>query len=404
MADPETRSAPEALEPFVRWLDLHGAVRFAGLADQLCSEIPALGTDTESVTAMRASVLSHLGVMRQSLLGVDGHPALPREARDFARRMATRNTPLSAVLRSYELGHAAVWNAFTDYLRGQEEWPISRRATVLEDGSVRLFAYMQAMTGQTIEVYNAIRDEIEKSAHFGRSEIVREVLAGSGGTAELEQLLGYRVDDLHIGYVARSSEPARSAEVAEAVRREMQPLARQHLAVSQDPETVHGWFTPIDDTAFAVLGGREPSGPLRIAFGSPRRGHTGFIVTHQEALLVAGSGLLSRRSCVLRFPDVAVTLLASRDSALMTRFVDDHLGPLIRHDDAERLIDTLRLYLDSLGSPRHCGRVLGVHPNTVIQRVQRAEVILGRPVSPSDLSLRVALHLIEMTTAEQLLG
>jgi DNA-binding PucR family transcriptional regulator len=34
-----------------------------------------------------------------------------------------------------------------------------------------------------------------------------------------------------------------------------------------------------------------------------------------------------------------------------------------------------------------------VHPNTVVQRIRRAEHLLGHPIDTADLSFRVALHL-----------
>ncbi|MFD4510524.1 PucR family transcriptional regulator [Streptomyces sp. NPDC058457] len=128
------------------------------------------------------------------------------------------------------------------------------------------------------------------------------------------------------------------------------------------------------------------------SLGSPRHGPEGFVNTHREALQVAGSGL-PHGATPVRFADVAVVVLATRDRELAERFVDDNLGPLLAHEDADRLVLTLRHFVDSLGSPTRCGRELGIHPNTVAQRIQRAETVLGRPVDPADLSLRVALHL-----------
>jgi hypothetical protein len=78
----------------------------------------------------------------------------------------------------------------------------------------------------------------------------------------------------------------------------------------------------------------------------------GFIHTHREALLAAE--FPTRPGRALAYDDIAIRVLATRDADLAGRFVDDRLGPLLRHADADRLIPTLRLFVDSLGSPTHC--------------------------------------------------
>lgn len=97
----------------------------------------------------------------------------------------------------------------------------------------------------------------------------------------------------------------------------------------------------------------------------------------------------------MRFPDLAVHILTTQNPELARRFVDDELGRLVRHRDRERLLLTLRHFLDTLGSPSRAARRLGLHPNTTTQRIHRIENILGAPIDPSNLNLRVAVELAE---------
>ncbi|MFD4605005.1 hypothetical protein ACFWPQ_44195 [Streptomyces sp. NPDC058464] len=60
---------PSTLEPFVSWLDRYGDDRFAGLADQLCADIPELSGDPDTHDSLRDAIVSHLPVLRSVLAG-----------------------------------------------------------------------------------------------------------------------------------------------------------------------------------------------------------------------------------------------------------------------------------------------------------------------------------------------
>ncbi|MEV0058094.1 helix-turn-helix domain-containing protein, partial [Saccharopolyspora shandongensis] len=393
MLDAKVGGNPLPLEPFVNWLDKHGRLKFSGLADQLHAEIPELGAaDPDTLEALRASIVSHLPGMRATFMGSNPDPHLPKPAQDFAYLMARSNIPLSAVLRSYELGHAAIWNEFTSHLRKQQSWTVARRAEALESGSIRMFEYMQSMTGETITTYNRARDSLMRATNSRRNEIVRAVLSGNGGVRELRELFGYHIDEVHIGYVAWSVDPMKHEEVSELARRELLGFARQHVSVTTDSSVIHGWFTPCKNSTFDDLAAVSLPRTIRLTLGTPRRGIRGFHHTHREALSCVDLTAL-HTPAPTRFPDVAVTVLATQDQEMAARFVDDHLGALRSHEDGERLIKTLRHYMDAHASPTRCGQRLGIHPNTVTQRVQRAETILGRHLDPASLALRLALDL-----------
>jgi DNA-binding PucR family transcriptional regulator len=56
----------------------------------------------------------------------------------------------------------------------------------------------------------------------------------------------------------------------------------------------------------------------------------------------------------------------------------------------------LRAFYDEGSSFVRAARRLGVHENTVTYRVQRAEELLGHPVSERRLELQVALRLVSL--------
>jgi DNA-binding PucR family transcriptional regulator len=101
-----------------------------------------------------------------------------------------------------------------------------------------------------------------------------------------------------------------------------------------------------------------------------------------------------RAGSVTRYAAVALAALATNDLEETRAFVTAQLGGLARDDDvALRLAATLRVYLDENASPTRTAKRLGIHENTVANRVRQAEKLLGRPVAEQRLELHVALAL-----------
>jgi len=157
------------------------------------------------------------------------------------------------------------------------------------------------------------------------------------------------------------------------------------------------------------LGRREPFGPaalaklrraiadsgLTIAVGEPARGLEGLRRTRHQALdagaiqQALGAGA---HPCVWA-SDVRLELLLLQDHALARRFVTDELGPLAGDDRrACRLRETLTAWFAS-GSHGGAAGLLGVHKNTVRNRLRDAEQLLGTSLWIRSTEVQVALRL-----------
>lgn len=388
-----------SLAPLVRWLDLRGDELFGNLAIELWQQIPEMrGTAPVTLPALEASIRSHLPRLKGMLSGESVSPQLPAAASGFATRMAEASVPLPAVLRAYELGHAALWNAFTSHLRSAAEISLNDRVELLEHGSTQLFEYIRRMTGQTITVYNSVRDRLLTDATSRRAEIIRAVLAGTGGLHELNEVLGYRTEGLHAGYVVRSSGVAWGDELAQIIRRAIAEIANQHIAIPAGPSSSHGWFRLVNANLYPKLREIDLPADVTVSFGAARAGCVGFRTSHYEAVQTDIT-LSAAATPVLCYPDVAVVVLASENRHMADQLVIDELGSLLVHEDVDRLLPTLGRYLDTLASPTHTAEDLNLHPNTVTQRIQRVEKILGRHIDVRSLRLRVAVELARHRSA-----
>jgi DNA-binding PucR family transcriptional regulator len=144
---------------------------------------------------------------------------------------------------------------------------------------------------------------------------------------------------------------------------------------------------------------------VHIAVGSRHLGAAGFRTSHLEALRARRIIELSGRSApsVTEFSDVALVDAISRDLDAARAFVAAQLGDLARNDAKERgERATLLAVLDAQGSLTTAARTLGIHKNTVLQRVRRAEERRGRPATTQVAELHAALFVCDVLGASVL--
>ena len=136
------------------------------------------------------------------------------------------------------------------------------------------------------------------------------------------------------------------------------------------------------------------------AFGSPAHGVLGFCRSCREALYARSVAQLTRRrpGPVTSYDDVSLVSLASADVQQAREFVATELGQLATSDDhSRRLSATLRAYLEENMSPLRASHRLGVHENTITNRIRAAQELLPHPIEDRSPDLLVALRLIRLT-------
>jgi DNA-binding PucR family transcriptional regulator len=105
---------------------------------------------------------------------------------------------------------------------------------------------------------------------------------------------------------------------------------------------------------------------------------------------------------VIAHAAVALTALASADLDQARDFVFRQLRPLgADDDDTLRLSGTLRVYQER-SSPRRTAERLGVHANTVTNRIRAAQEQLGEPIESRVSELLVALRLAPVVQRDAL--
>ena len=149
-----------------------------------------------------------------------------------------------------------------------------------------------------------------------------------------------------------------------------------------------------------------PSSPPRNAYSSassPRRAPASPSACRPSASTAfapptarpsAPAGSPPRRPDLIRYADVAVESLASENQEDARTFVERELGAIGDDSAASRRIrETLAAYFAAEHNAASAAATLGVHQQTVANRLRAAEERLGHPIGSRRVELEVALRL-----------
>jgi hypothetical protein len=399
----EIRRALEALGPDPRWL----SELASEITDAIHDEMPELDADEELRRGTYASTESVVRTFVEMILaGQDPEDAeMAPAAVEYAREFVRRGLPQDALLRTYQVGHATFFRLWAEQLREVLDDPVEL-SHAIEAGGSWSFAYIDVLSRGLIQRYADERDRWVRSAAALRLDVTEQVLGG--GPVDLDQAeaeLSYRLRRPHLAFVvwgAHDDERSRDLGAIERAASEVAALqpSGQPLLVPFGSDLVAGWIggSGLPDAATlesARLDAARESN-LRVACGAPAEGVEGFRRSHRQAKQArrvaqldgapAGSATLYDR--------VALIALASADLDHAREFAGAELGPLAGDDEStRRLAQTLMVYLEERSSPKRAAKRLGVHENTIPNRIRAAQALLDRPIDERVPELLVALRL-----------
>jgi len=379
--------------------------RAAEVSRDVCAlilrEIPQLDDDPPVVALLASSVDSNVTTCLQILqhrIDLAGVRA-PAAAGEYARRLAQRGTPLTALLRTYRLGHTRFSDWLLRELAEQTGDPETITATVQTTARV-VAGYIDQVSEEMVAAYSAEREHWLRSCSAARAGRIRDLLSGHRvDVSATEATLGYRLRQHHVGVVCWTDAEAVAVDNITRLERAVTRMAAR-TAAGADPV-----FLPRDESsawAWLPLGIRDRFDPagcdtdpgLHVAFGDVVKGVAGFRLTHQQALAAQAVALAG--GCpppVLSYAEVAPVAMMLRSEDLLRVWVRSTLGGLATDDEQHaRLRETLLAFLDSGGSYKTTAERLVLHKNTVQYRIRRAEDSLGHPVGDNRHDVELALR------------
>jgi DNA-binding PucR family transcriptional regulator len=364
--------------------------------------VPEIAANPALAGLTLASAEANIGLVLTMIR--DGDPVEsvtpPAVAVAQAREYAAIGAEVTSLHRTYRVGHQLFWSLFVAPLRERIADPAElAEATVL--ATEYAFHYIDAISTSTVEIFTAERELWLRSSAALRADTVRGILSGTASDARAaSHRLGYDLDRPHVAFLVWADPTEqdvlglledRGARLAAALG------ARSSLLVPLGRLTIAGWIssrtTPAEPPALDV---GHPEVSVRAAVGSAQSGIDGFRVSHLQAAQARRIVELTRPPAghIELYERVALVALATQDPLLARSFVADELGTLADgSSSSERIAETLAAYLAEGSSPARAAMRLGVHENTVANRIAKAEMLLGYPVERRRVELALALRM-----------
>jgi sugar diacid utilization regulator len=378
------------------------------LVGHLASEITQLPQDEDMlellVAAADESIAAGLYALEQ---GVDPRIlGAPAAAAQYARRIAQRGVPVSVLLRGYRLGSSLFveW-VLKELADDPESDPAATAAATVTILRITT-AYVDTVSELLVAAYEQEREAWSQHHSIARAARISALLDGTEVDVDAtEAALGYRLRQTHLAVQLWFDDAGPGADLMRLERVAAAAAAvhgAQHLLVLTDEASAALWLGMPDESedlspVVRALTSHQPA--PRIAWGRPAFGVTGFRTSHRQAQAARRVAMAAGRGgrAAVGFDEVGTVALLCNDLEATRAWVLDTLGPLASDDEnAERLRETVRIFLHLGSSHTAAAEQLTLHKNSVQQRVARAEALRGRPFREDRADVELALRVCHL--------
>ncbi|ALJ19641.1 PucR family transcriptional regulator [Microbacterium sp. No. 7] len=387
------------------------------MRDLLAERIDGLGQDPQLIDMLRASIDGNVTTLCHILSNDIGVDALQptTAAVEYAVRLAQRDVPLGALTRAYYLGQALLVRRVIDAIDAlaiaDAEAPMLLARRVIDV----IHNYIDWILKYVTEVYEAERRKWWRARAVSNAAAVLKALRGEHITnPSFESETKYSLDQRHLAVIAwlesGSDDHEDQRRIDQLLRRVATLLSssRPPLIVAADRSTAWCWIAiPADGVDDGLvervdqLGAADDMSNIRVAIGEAGTGIAGFRRSHEQAAkarLVALGAAHYRDARAVGFsdPDVALLSLIMHDVPGAVAWTREVLGSVADPGQSNAaLCETLSVFYTRGENFTRTAEVLGIHRNTVRQRVNRFETERGsKRIDPLEISL--ALRVLQL--------
>jgi len=319
-----------------------------------------------------------------------------------ARRRLHQAIPLEAIFHSYRVGVRVLWECLLEVAPGHDHGRLA----------VLALEYADRVSAAAARAYLEERQHLAQSRHDAArllvTRIIREEVDEVAARAE-GRSLGLDVSRPHtvlvVGGRGELGPTAASDLRLGILRSRLQGAQASALAVLLSSGLVV--VAPVAESgAVEELLQRwlrsDEAPELTAGEGTPGSGVAGLAASYREAIRArALGGILHPERVLHRYRELALFDLFRQGEA-MDAFVREALGPLLEVEARRRqlLVDTLTaLFANGLNRKRTAFQ-LGVHQNTLSNRIRRVERLLGGSLLSGEFCFRIqlALRLLPLTS------
>jgi DNA-binding PucR family transcriptional regulator len=335
----------------------------------------------------------------------------PPEALRFAVSVQHHGIDTGTLIEAYRVGQNIAWSSWMEHL-AREVVDHDLLVETIEHSSRRMFAYVDAVVEEQVRIWGRERERWSGPLTARRAAAVRQLVEADSPVSEhARRAVGYSLERELIAAVLWESQAA-SAGAAPASGA---PMGRLELAaeaiagavglerallVPAGDTCIWAWFASdrrLDLDALERIATEHLRDRQCLALSLPGTGLEGFRGGHRQVLRARRFAELSQLDGgVVRFDEVETLCVMSEDPELLADFVERKLGPLAAESrSAGRLRETLLVWLREGGNASRAAERLRTHKNTVRNRVQRAQELIGRSLDEDRLGLELALTMLQ---------
>lgn len=383
------------------------------LADDIVADVRrdivdygTLGSLTMSGDVLETALLTVTDLL-ESLLADD--PDASRHLHNIERSASRRvhqGVSLTALLRSYRIWGARIWQAVLDEA-GDD--PVMREAAL---GLVsRIFSYVDRVSITLAQIYTEESSGARHARDVLRSDLLESLLLGQvlSERARVEIARLQLTSDNKVTVVVLKPDSI-APERLRAESMNILRLCREHVS-----EWAKVLFGIRDGDVVCLVRIADPaelerlhaaahevarlSPSWRVSVGRPHDGVAGIQRSFREAqeAAVVGASLRPQDGAVL-FREVILDRIIAR-SEYAQDLLEEALVPLLSYDTEHRadLLTTLRAFVDNDMNMTRTAKSLYVNPNTVAYRIKRIGQLTGQDPTTSTgiVTLAVALRLLD---------
>lgn len=319
-------------------------------------------------------------------------------ALSFAAEVGGQGIPERTFERSYRIGQETLWDWWMNVVQTYCHENAAPVVGVVRSSTPVLFGFVDRMLFASLAAYHDAASDRRQTVQQRRSRLVEQILDGTlmDPGIDAERFLGYTLRGRHLAGVVNGADAAVDRELV--ARLQELSGASELLTVARAPATTEFWLNlraPLTPATRKALTSAVRADGQRLAFGYTDPGVDGFRRTSQAAGEAAQIQVMLGDDAprVTWSDEVRIEILALHDPAGARTLIRHELGPLL--DDGlltARMQSTLEAWLMT-GSYVGAAARLGVHEQTVRQRLRRLEGALGHPLNERRTELHVALRL-----------
>lgn len=379
-----------ALNPSKDWLDELDRATLAAY--------PAIADDPALAAVISRSNRANLVHFAAANLRNPGAPVPPNLGAEQLRmaRDLVRCDMDALALEVYRIGHNFALRRWTEIVFGLTSDPHELRE--LLDGPVRSAnEFVDATLAGLAAQMEQEHDELTRNIRAQRRRLVETILAGDTISREqAETQLGYSLDRLQTAAIIWSDEPGGNYEELDRAAESFSAAIGCSRFLTVVPHAATRWVWGKD----AALDNRklhhvlDDAPKARLAIGSTAAGVDGFRKSHKDALF-AQRALARLRSSqrVAFFADIEMVALLTHNVEDANSFIDSTLGEF-RMSSAD-IRRTLLTFISQQCNASRAAKVLYIHRNTLLHRLEVAQRLLPCPLEENTINVAVALQVLE---------